>query len=94
MCNTCNRKQNCVKIEVNEIKVEILRNRHWMNELVYGGSLEVRNRLVKILETNEKTFMKESGKLGCLKSGNHNIRTLDNVPVIGPYRRIPLSQIE
>ena len=35
-----------------------------MDELVYGGSMEVRHRLVKILETNEKVFMKEGGKLG------------------------------
>ena len=92
--NTCNRNQNCVKIGVNKIEVEILRDRQWMDELVYGDSMEVRHRLVKILETNEKAFMKEGGQLGWSNAGNHSIRTLDNVPVNGPYRRIPLSQIE
>ena len=92
--NTCNRNQNCIKTGVIEIEVEILRDRQWMDELVYGRSMEIRNRLVKILETNEKAFMKEGEKLGWSNAGNHSIKTLDNVPVNGPYRRIPLSQIE
>ena len=91
--NTFNNNQNCVKIGVNEIEVEILRDRHWMDELVYGGRMEVRHRLVKILEMNENVFMKESGILGWSNADNHSIRTLDNVPINGPYRRIPLSQI-
>ena len=36
--NTCNRNQHCVKIGVNEIEVEIIRDRQWMDELVYGGA--------------------------------------------------------
>ena len=53
-----------------------------------------RDKLVKLIETEDDIFMVKGDSIGCIRNGTHRIRTTDCIPVAQPYRRVVPTQLE
>ena len=70
-------------IEINTIKVHI------------GCRIrEMREKFEDIIEENRELFITKGELLGWARVGEHNIRTVDTIPVVQPYRIIIPTEVE
>ena len=54
----------------------------------------MREKLEDIIEENRELFITKGEPLGWARVGEHNITTVDTIPVAQPYRRIIPTEVE
>lgn len=58
----------------------------------FKGTAGQRGKLEALLINNSDVFLREGEDLGCTPTIQHHINTVDHIPVVQPYRRIPAPQ--
>ena len=82
------------EIVVSDHHEDELRNEPRMDLTDFPGTAEERRQADTLFHRHAAVFARSDDDLGCTNAVRHRIRTVDDIPVVTPYRRIPPTQLD